>query len=80
MAKISELHNFADDNTITYSSEAIEQLVKNLKEGPYETIRWFWSNKMIVNPGKFQVIIIDKKEQSNTATEIYLLKSYSNTV
>ena len=74
MAKISELHNFADDNRITYSSEAIEQLVKNLKEGPYETIRWFWSNKMIVNPGKFQVIIIDKKEQSNTATEILLIE------
>ena len=29
---------------------------------------------MIVNPGKFQVIIIDKKEQSNTATEILLIE------
>lgn len=65
MAKISELHNFADDNTITYSSEAIEQLVKNLKEGPYETIRWFWSNKMIVNPGKLQAIIILDKNQAH---------------
>ena len=29
-------------------------------------IDWFKTNKMIVNPGKFQSIIIDKKKQDRT--------------
>ena len=29
-------------------------------------IKWFQNNKMIVNPGKFQAIIIDKKKKCHT--------------
>ena len=43
-SKNSELHDFADDNTITCSSGTIENLVKNLKEELEEAIRWFQEN------------------------------------
>ena len=35
-----------------------------------KAISWLQSNKMIVNPGKFQGIIIDKKKQNHTAEYI----------
>ena len=35
-----------------------------------KAISWFQSNKMIVNPGKIQGIIIDKKKQNHTAEYI----------
>ena len=61
------VHNFADDNSLS----AFESNIKNLKlilESESKTaISWFQSNEMIVNPGKFQGIIIDKKKQDHTA-------------
>ena len=52
-----------------------ESYIKNLKliiESESKTaISWFQSNKRIVNPGKFQGIIIDKKKQDqNTSVPI----------
>ena len=39
---------------------------KILESESKKAISWFQSNKMIVNPGKFQGIIIDKKKQNHT--------------
>ena len=67
---IASVHNFADDNSLS----AFESNIKNLKlilESESKTaISWFQSNKMIVNPGKFQSIIFDKKKQNHTAEYI----------
>ena len=56
------MHNFADDDSLS----AFESNIKNLKlilESESKTaISWFQSNKMIVNRGKFQSIIIGKKK------------------
>ena len=61
----ASVHNFADDNSLS----AFESNIKNLKlilESESKTaISWFQSNEMIVNPGKFQGIIIDKKKKKN---------------
>ena len=66
----ASVHNFADDNSVS----AVESNIKNLKlilEYESKTATsWFQSNKMIVNPGKFQGIIIDKKKQNHTAEYI----------
>ena len=66
----ASVHNFADYNCLN----AFESNIKNLKlilESESKTaISWFQSNKMIVNPGKFQGIIIDKKKQNHTAEYI----------
>ena len=56
------MHNVGDDN----SRRAFESNIKNLKllleSESKAAISWFQSNKMIVNRGKFQSIIIGKKK------------------
>ena len=68
--KNSELHSLADDNTITSSSGTLSQLIKDLQSEANKATDWFKMNNMIVNPEKFQAIIIHKKGQNNNSTEI----------
>ena len=58
--KNSELHNFADDSTITCLSSTLSQLIKDLQSEANKATDWFKINNMIVNPEKFQANIIDK--------------------
>ena len=60
----ASVHNFADDNSLS----TFELNMKNLKL-ILESER-FQSNEIIVNPGKFQGIIIGKKKQDHTAEYI----------
>ena len=59
-----ELANFADDNTIYISNKNVEEVIKILEKESKVAIDWFKINDMIVNPGKFQAMILnhDKKE------------------
>ena len=66
----SELHNFADDNTISCSSETLGDLITNLEIESNKATEWFKVNNMIVNPDKFQSIIIDRKGQTNNPTKL----------
>ena len=68
--KDSELHNFADDNTIASSSGTLSQLIKNLQSEANKARDWFKMSNMIVSPEKFQAITIDKKKQNSNLTEI----------
>ena len=68
--KNSELHNFADDNTIISSSDTLSQLIQDLQSEANKATDWFDLNNMIIKPEKFQAIIIDKKGQNNNPTEI----------
>ena len=63
--KNSDLHNFADDNTISYVSSSLNGLISELEKEGNIAAQWFRDNSMIVNPGKFQAIIIDRKNQKN---------------
>ena len=75
----ASVYNFADDNSLS----AFESNIKNLKlilESESKTaISWFQSNKMIVNPGKFQGIVIDKKKQNHPAEYISIDQKYIET-
>ena len=62
--KDSELHNFADDNTIASSSGTLSQLIKNLQSEANKARDWFKMSNMIVSPEKFQAITIDKKSKT----------------
>ena len=64
------VHNFADDNSLSVFESNIKNLKITLESESKTGILWFQSNKMIVNPGKFQGIIIDKKKQNHTAEYI----------
>ena len=61
------MHNFADDDSLSAFESNIKNLKLILESESKTTISWFQSNKMIVNPGKFQGIIIDKDKQDHTA-------------
>ena len=55
----------------------IQNLIHLLEFASSVTIKWVKDNKMIVNPGKFQDIILDKKK-NNHSQEI--IKIDKNTV
>ena len=56
----TDLLNLADDDTITAAERTIENLLSTLETESQAAIEWFKLNEMIVNPEKFQVIIVRK--------------------
>ena len=71
---LATAHNFADDNTLACFSKTIQELIGSLEPECEVALNWFNENKMIVNPGKFQTIIIDKRKQDHT-NEIFKIGS-----
>jgi len=57
----SSLYNYADDNTLGFSSKKLDDLKLNLEHGSKTAIEWFNSNHMKVNVSKFQSIILKPK-------------------
>ena len=64
--KNANVHNIADDNTLTIFAQNVGTLISILESESKIAIDWFETNKMIVNLGKFQSILIDKKKQDHT--------------
>ena len=62
---LATAHNFADEHTLACYSKTIQELVGFLESECEVALNWFNENKMIVNPGKFQAIIIDKRKQDH---------------
>ena len=56
----ASVHNFADDNTAYSFAKTLRGLVTILQSECETAINWLHNNKMIVNPDKFQVILLDK--------------------
>ena len=64
----SSIHNFADDNTLSVWANTISDLISKLESDSYIAIEWFKMNKMIVNPNKYQTIVLNKKRSDLTNT------------
>ena len=60
-----ELANFADDNTTYAPRNSLEQLIKLLEKEGKSAIDWFIMNNMIVNPDKFQAMIMSCNKTEN---------------
>ena len=56
--KEAKLANFADDNTIYAGNEDLPLLLKILENESNLAIKWFNENNMIINPEKFQAMIL----------------------
>ena len=54
--KNSDLHNFADSNTISSVANNNDELFNSLQKSSEEVIDWFRINFMIVSPRKSQSI------------------------
>ena len=56
----SDLHNFADDNTVTAVAETIRDLINSPDVETRNAIEWIKDNDMIANPNKFKAIVLTK--------------------
>ena len=54
----TDLLNCADDNTITATERTTESPLSTLETESQAAIEWFRLNEMIVNPEKFQTIVV----------------------
>ena len=64
----ASVHNFADDNTLSYFAKTVKDLINVLKEESEVAINWFSRNKMIVNPDKFKSIVLTKNKSDDIPT------------
>ena len=60
----SDLHNFADDNTVTAVAETIQDLINSLEIKTSHIIEWIKDNDMIANPNKFKAIVLTKTDHN----------------
>ena len=77
---IASVHNFADDNTLSAFAENVSKLINILQSESEVITDWFKKNQMIVNPDKFQVIIIDKKKGDHTNENVVIDNKQIKTV
>ena len=69
------LYNYADDNSMSYSSTTLQNVLSNLRIDCKIAIDWFEENGMKANPNKFQFMIL-----SPNATDDIELKLDRNTI
>ena len=55
-------HNLANDNSLSAWAQYVSDLIAILESEGRVLIDWFTKNKMIVNSGKFQAIVLDEKK------------------
>ena len=59
-----------DDNTLCGFAKTLRGLVMILQSECETAVNWLHNNKMIVNPDKFQVILLDKGRSDNKKIEV----------
>ena len=75
---LSEVCNFADDNTLYSSNKELELVFRNLESDLNNVLAWFNINSLKANPGKFQFMVLGTKEnigksKIESSTEVTLL-------
>ena len=60
------LHNFADDNTVTETGETVQELINFLQVKTEKAINWLDLNNTIASPDKFKAIILSKEKLNTT--------------
>ena len=64
------VHSFPNDNALPSFAKTVNHLVSSLKSESGCTINGFRDMSMIVNPGKFQAILLDKRNSDLYLKEI----------
>ena len=60
----SDLHSFADDNTLMAIRQTIEELKSELKGKAERAVDWIENNDMIASPEKRMAIVLAKETQN----------------
>ena len=71
-SKLSDLFNFADDNTISTTADNIDHPLLTLKYVLELAVKWFQGNQMIVNPDKFEAMILQNSRNSKNYESVKL--------
>ena len=67
---LASLYDFIDDNTLSVFATTFSRLIKIFESEHEVVIDWFKKNRMVVNPDKFQTIILDKPKRDHTDERI----------
>ena len=68
----NDLHNIADDNTISAVADTLSELISSLTFKSGLAIDWFEYNSMIVNLDKFKAIILSKSKHDTSGIPLAL--------
>ena len=66
----ANLHNYADDSTLSSFANTIPNLINILKQETNTAISWLTNNNMIANPEKFHCIILTKNKADTSEIEV----------
>ena len=61
---VASADNYADDNTLTSFVKTLEDLIKKLEHECEVALTWIRNNKMMVNPNRFQAILLNKSKSA----------------
>ena len=56
----TDICNFAEDNSIYSCAKSVNDVIENLQSDLKITLKWFKDNQMMVNPGNFQFMTLNK--------------------
>ena len=59
----SEICNFTDDNTVYSCGTSINEIATNLENDLSTLLHWFYTNGMVANPDKFQLMFLGLNEK-----------------
>ena len=74
----SDLHNYADDNTLSVADTNIETIVKTLNNDISNIYNWFRNNRLSLNEDKCRFLIIERP--GNSRNEIAEIKQPENKI
>ena len=75
---LSEVCNFADDNTLYSCNKELELVFRNLESDLNNVLAWFSMNSLKANPGKFQFMVLGTKEADSFVLNIGKNKTESS--
>ena len=73
----SDLHNFADDNTVAVTCKNLNDLLHTLEKESESAVDWFRNNNVRAGPDRFQAIIMNKRRENQIT---HKLKIYNNEI
>ena len=76
---MSEVCNFADDNTLYSSNNELEIVIRNLETDLNNVLDWFNINSLKTNPSNFQFMVLETKEKDSFVLNIGKNKIESST-
>ena len=63
--KNSKIHHFADDTNLLYASSSLKDINKRIKFDLSNLVQWLWTNKIVLNVNKTDIVIFRSPKKTN---------------